>query len=210
MDWVAFPSPGKAPYMCEGSQQFFLSELAQGVCEPSAHLDCVFPEESKGRGGNRIPILVKQLCLERKSFSLKLCFSFAVPSLENLRNLFWIRTIHLWNDKELKREVIELPTVAWVFFPFQDRHWLGANGFHHLGKFFSQVEDFSAFWSKNSICSWEKLFISSLGDMSNTHHSTICDAENWLQPPVTFTMQLLNSCVTFIPWGTRQAAEMSK
>ena len=74
MDWVAFPSPGKAPYICEGSQQFFLSELGQGVCEPSAHPDCEFPEESKCHGGNRIPSLVKQLCLERKSFSFNLVF----------------------------------------------------------------------------------------------------------------------------------------
>ena len=29
MDWVAFPSPGKAPYICERSQQFFLSDWAR-------------------------------------------------------------------------------------------------------------------------------------------------------------------------------------
>ena len=32
MDWVTFPSPGKPPYVCEGSQQFLLCELGQGVC----------------------------------------------------------------------------------------------------------------------------------------------------------------------------------
>ena len=106
-----------------------------------------------------MPSLVKQLCLERKSFSLKLCFSFAVPSSENLRRLFWIRSIHLWTDEELKSEVIELPNVSYVFLLFQKRHWMGANGFHHLGKLFTKIEDFSAFWSKNSICSWEKLLI---------------------------------------------------
>ena len=129
------------------------------MCETSACLVCVFPGESRSRGASGIPRLAKQLHLKRGR-------AFPWNYSSHLRSIFRKSEELVLNQTHpslewgrVRKGTNWVPRCDFFFFPFQKSHWVGANGVNHVGKLFTKVEDFSASWADNSVCSLENLLI---------------------------------------------------
>ena len=127
MDWVTFPSPGKPLYVCEGSQQFLLWAGPGCVLAFCTSRLCV-PRRIQRLWHKQNAQLGETAMFGKKELFLEIMFLIC-SSIFRKSEAFVLNQNHPSLDwEELKSEVIELPNVSYVFFLFQKRHWMGANG----------------------------------------------------------------------------------